>query len=293
MDEHVLAINNRGHDTQATRDAFNLLRLGGYKIHAHWMPNLLGATVESDIADFGTLWSDIAVRPDELKIYPCMLVENAELHDYWLRGEYHPYTEAEVLRVLVESKKQVPRWVRINRVIRDIPTNNVVEGMKKANLRQVAQRELAKQGLACQCIRCREIRRETVTFDELALRIETYETTATTEHFLSYERKDGRIAGFLRLSFPKVGVDLPIEELAGHAMIREVHVYGPALNFGKESDGEAQHIGLGTKLIDHAKGMARDAGFSNLAVISAIGTRRYYAKHGFGVEGLYMTVGLD
>jgi elongator complex protein 3 len=168
LDDRVLALNNRGETTAEFREAIRLLRLAGFKIHAHWMPNLLGATVESDIEDFGRLWSDPAFRPDELKIYPCMLLENAELYEYWQRGEYKPYTEEEVIQILMACKVQVPSYVRINRVIRDIPTTNVVEGFKKANLRQIAQQRMAKQGQKCRCIRCREIRRQKVDVADLS-----------------------------------------------------------------------------------------------------------------------------
>lgn len=293
MDDHILALNQRGHDVQATRDAFRLLRLAGFKIHGHWMANLLGATPESDVADFARIWAETAVRPDEFKLYPCMLVENAELYDYWQRGEYTPYTEEQLTELLVACKAQVPRYVRLNRVIRDFPTTNVVEGNKKANLRQIAQQRMAERGLRCQCIRCREIRRDKVTEDDLSLRLTTYDTDATVEHFLSFETADDRLAGFLRLSFPRRDVELPLPELADHAMIREVHVYGPALNLGDESCGEAQHMGLGSRLVTRAKEMAREAGYSHIAVISAIGTREYYAKHGFALNGLYMTAPLN
>ncbi|MFO7679050.1 MAG: tRNA uridine(34) 5-carboxymethylaminomethyl modification radical SAM/GNAT enzyme Elp3 [Chloroflexota bacterium] len=289
VDERVLALNNRGHDVQATRDAFRLLRLAGFKIHGHWMPNLLGATVESDVADYGRLWNDPAFRPDELKLYPTMLLENAELYEYWQRGEYKPYTEEEVIDVLVRCKVQTPRYARLTRIIRDIPTTNVVEGFKKANLRQMAQQRLHKQGLRCQCIRCREVKREKLKSEDLRLTIETYETDGTTEHFLSFVTEEDHIAGFLRLSFPHQNQELPLPELAGHAMIREVHVYGPAVAIGDESQGEAQHIGLGAQLVEQAKTMARQAGYGRIAVISAIGTREYYLKHDFEMDGLYMT----
>ena len=298
LDERILELNKRGHDVQSTRDAFRLLRLAGFKIHGHWMANLLGATVESDIADFGRLWSDPAIRPDELKLYPCMLVPNAELHDYWLRGEYTPYTEEQVVDVLAACKVQVPRYVRLNRVVRDFPTTNIVAGNRKANLRQIAQERLYDQGTPCRCIRCREIRREAVRLEELELRDLVYDTDATTEHFLSFETADGypttdRLAGFLRLSLPDPTLAHPLPELAGHAMIREVHVYGPALNLGDDSRGEAQHIGLGERLIGRAREIARAAGYRHIAVISAIGTREYYARWGFELNGLYMTCPLD
>jgi elongator complex protein 3 len=290
LDEHILAINKRGHDAQSTRDAFRLLRLAGFKIHGHWMANLLGATPKSDREDFARLWSDPAVRPDELKIYPCMLVQNADLYAYWQRGEYEPYDEETLTALLADCLAQVPRYVRVNRVIRDFPTTNVVAGNKKANLRQVATERVEADGRTLQEIRAREIRRQKVRRDELQLRVTTYETDATTEHFLSFETADERLAGFLRLSLPHPNQELPLPELAGHAMIREVHVYGPALNLGHDSTGEAQHMGLGSELIIKAKEMARAAGFPKIAVISAIGTRAYYGRyHNFVMDGLYMT----
>ncbi|MBK8431588.1 MAG: tRNA uridine(34) 5-carboxymethylaminomethyl modification radical SAM/GNAT enzyme Elp3 [Chloroflexi bacterium] len=289
MDERVLALNMRGHDGQATRDAFRLLRLGGFKIHGHWMPNLLGATPASDMADYASLWDDPAIRPDELKIYPCMLLENAELYAYWQRGEYQPYTEEEVLNVLVECKAITPRYARLTRVVRDIPTTNVVAGFTKANLRQLAQKRLKEEGRPCQCIRCREVRRTEITAAEMRLRVEEYATVGTMEYFLGMETAEGKLAGFLRLSLPDPNQELPLPELANHAMIREVHVYGPALPLGEESQGEAQHMGLGMWLIGEAKRRAREAGYGRVAVISAIGTQQYYAKHGFVVDGLYMT----
>lgn len=297
MDEQVLALNMRGHDTQATRDAFRLLRLGGFKIHGHWMPNLLGATPKSDKADYARLWEDPAVKPDELKIYPCMLVDNAELYNYWQRGEYKPYSEEDVIDILTDCLLTTPRYARLTRVIRDIPTNNVVEGFKKANLRQIAENKLKKQGKHGRDIRSREIKRETVTRDQLKQLCETYQTNATTEHFLSIETGEDypsgqRIAGFLRLSFPDQQKPHPISELEQHAMIREVHVYGPALTLGESSQGEAQHMGLGTELVQQAISMAKDAGYSHIAVISAIGTQKYYEKHGFKRNGLYMTAEL-
>ena len=292
LDERVLTMNRRGHDVDATRQAFRLLRLAGYKIHGHWMPNLLGATLESDVADYGRLWSDPAIQPDELKIYPTMLLQNAELYEYWQRGEYKPYTEEQVTELLVQCKIQTPRTVRLTRIIRDIPTTNVVEGFTKANLRQIAQQAMKKRGLTCECIRCREIRRQKVETGDLRLEIESYETDATTEHFLSFVTEDDRIAGFLRLSLPQQNIELPIPELAGHAMIREVHVYGPAVPIGDDSDGEAQHIGLGTQLVAKAKEMAHETGYGRIAVISAIGTRNYYRKLGFERDGLYMTAAL-
>jgi elongator complex protein 3 len=289
MDDGVLALNLRGHDAAATRRAFRLLRLAGFKIHGHWMANLLGATPASDLADYQRLWDDPAIRPDELKIYPCMLLENSDLYAYWQRGEYTPYDEETVIGLLADCLPHTPPWVRLTRIIRDIPTTNVVAGFKKANLRQLAEQRLAARGGFCRDIRSREIRRETVRAADLRLTDTVYETDATTEHFLARESADNRLAGFLRLSLPHPDQPLPLPELAGHAMIRELHVYGPVVGLGSDHSGEAQHQGLGAGLIAHAIDLARAARYSHIAVISAVGTRHYYEKFGFAQHGLYMT----
>ncbi len=294
LDDAVLAANRRGHTVADTRRAVRLLRLAGFKLHLHWMPNLLGATPESDRADFARLWDDPALRPDELKIYPCTLIAGTELYKHWERGEYRPYTDEELLELLIACKSIVPPYCRINRVMRDIPAPYVAAGSIASHLRQIAQREMKRRGLQCHCIRCREVRNEKLQDEELHLGVTTYLTDATTEHFLSYVTPRGRLAGFLRLSLPSPHVPRAqvLEELWGSAVIREVHVYGPALELGTSSEGEAQHTGVGTRLIERAVGFAREAGFKRLAVISAIGTREYYRRHGFALGELYMSLPL-
>ena len=295
LDDAILRLNKRGHDVDATRRAVRLLRLAGFKLHLHWMPNLLGATPESDRADFRRLWDDPALRPDELKIYPCSLIKGTELYPHWERGEYHPYSDQELIELLIDCKSTVPPYCRINRIIRDIPANYIAAGSTTSHLRVVVQREMKQRGLRCNCIRCREIRGEKIDAAALRLETTTYETDATTEHFQSFVTPDGRIAGFLRLSLPSTNVpqDEILDELRGCAVIREVHIYGPALEIGATSRGEAQHTGLGTRLIEQAMQIARNAGYRRIAVISAIGTREYYRKLGFELGELYMARSLD
>ena len=291
LDDAILAANNRGHTVEDSRRAMRMLRLAGFKLHAHWMPNLLGATPPSDIQDFKRLWDDPALRPDELKIYPCSLIQGTELYNRYERGQYRPYTDDELLEILVECKRIVPRYCRINRVIRDIPSEYVAAGSKASHLRLVAQREMKKRGWQCECIRCREVRQDKIVADELRLDTLTYNTDATREYFLSFITPRDKLAGFLRLSLASADAprDEMLDEVRDCAMIREVHVYGPALEIGTESSGEAQHAGLGTRLLDQAMVIARDAGFKRIAVISAIGTREYYRKQGFELGELYMT----
>jgi elongator complex protein 3 len=286
LNDDILRRNKRGHTVEDTRRAMRLLRLAGFKIVAHWMPNLLGATPESDLADFHRLWENASLRPDELKIYPTSLLENTELYEYWQRDEYVPYDEETLVTLLAQCKSLIPPYCRVNRLMRDIPSPNIVEGVKKTNLRQIVQRRMKQMGLVCRCVRCREVRGQEIDTDSLHLQNLNYETDATREVFLSYETPDDRLAGFLRLSLPQM--ESPIEELIGCAVIREVHVYGPALELGDRQAGTAQHAGLGTRLIEEAKHIARAAGYERLAVIAAVGTRSYYRERGFEQGELYM-----
>ncbi len=292
MDDTVLRKNCRGHDTQTTLQATALLREAGFKITAHWMPNLLGATPESDRQDFARLWEEGGVNPDELKIYPCQLLASAPLYQYWQDGEYEPYDEKTLLDLLADIKITVPRYCRINRVIRDIPGPNVVEGSRNTSMRQDVALEMEKRGTKCQCVRCREIRSQTLASADLVFNDFSYQAAGAEEHFLSFDTNEDKLAGFLRLSLPDEDNALAIEDLQNAAIIREVHVYGQSLEVGTEQEGLAQHAGIGKALIAHAEEIAKSRGYQKIAVIAAVGTRAYYAARGFELGELYMTKSL-
>jgi elongator complex protein 3 len=287
LDDRILELNKRGHDVACTRRAVALLRAAGFKIVLHWMPNLHGATPLSDRADFARLWDGFC--PDEIKIYPNQLLANAELYGYWLRGEFTPYTTEELIDLIADIKPGIPRYCRVNRVIRDIPSTNVVEGNRRTSLRQDVQAELKRRGARCQCIRCREVRGQSVEASMLELADEIYPAGAAEEHFLSFVTPDDRLAGFLRLSLP--GADSPetgLTDLEDAALVREVHVYGQSLPVGGGHAGAAQHAGLGTRLLIEAERITLSAGYRRLAVISAVGTREYYLERGFERGELYL-----
>jgi elongator complex protein 3 len=280
LDDHILEINKRGHDVECTRNAVALLRAAGFKIVLHWMPNLHGATPQSDRADFAKLWDGFC--PDEIKIYPNQLLANAELYEYWQRGEFKPYTTDELVDLIADIKPTIPRYCRVNRVIRDIPGNNVVEGNTRTSLRQDVHNEMKRRGTRCQCVRCREVKGRAVNSSALKLDDLVYQTGTAEEHFISYVTPEDGLAGFIRLSLP--GRESPatdLMDLDGAALIREVHVYGQSLAVGAEKSGAAQHVGLGTHLLEEAERVANANGFGKLAVISAIGTRNYYLDRGF------------
>lgn len=290
LDEHILAANHRGIGVDRMQQAFELARIFGFKTHAHFMTNLLGATPESDAADYRRMVEHPAFKPDEIKLYPCALVDGTGLVAHWRDGSWRPYTEQEVVNLLAEDVLATPPFTRISRMIRDISAHDIMTGNKKVNLRQLVDLELAKRAQPVQEIRSREIAFGAAANDELLLSEIAYETTNTHEVFLQWTTPDNRIAGFLRLSMPNAdyvgahAADLPID--AGEAMIREVHVYGRVA--GLHQGGEnAQHRGLGRMLIERACDIARENGYTAINVISAIGTRGYYRKQGFTDNGLY------
>jgi elongator complex protein 3 len=295
LDDRVLELNERGHDVAASRRATRLLRQAGFKIQAHWMANLYGSTPEKDLADFDRLFSDPDFRPDELKLYPCSLVESATLMTHYQAGRYRPYLESELLELLVAFLVKTPPYCRLSRVIRDIPGEDILVGSRVTNFRAVAEKEIRRRRLRCRDIRAREVRDEAVDPDSLRLEVDRYATSVGEEVFLSFTNggstERGRLAGFLRLSLPDVTSF--IDELGTSAVIREVHVYGSSLGIGERDAEGVQHRGLGGRLIDRAVDEARSKGFASMAVISSVGTREYYRRQGFTDGALYQHLSLS
>lgn len=301
LNDEILKLNNRGTTVTQIKRAIRILRTAGFKIHAHWMPNLYGATVESDKKDYLKLWGP-DFSPDELKIYPTSIIKGTVLSTLYEEGKYIPYTLDELKDLLKFCFENTPRFVRLTRIIRDIPSDDIQAGNKKSNLRQIVELEMSKEGKYCECIRCREIQDQEFKASDLSLETIDYETSVGKEKFISFRTPDNdnldpknrgdRIVGFLRLLLPdlKISRDNFITELSDCAIIREVHVYGQVEKIGTQgTDDKAQHTGLGKKLILEAEAIAKKAGFKRIAVISAIGTRDYYKKLGFELDRLYST----
>lgn len=297
LDQDVLDANDRSITLDRIQAAFELLRVFGFKIHAHAMANLYTATPERDKRDYRTLVRAPAFQPDEIKLYPCALIEGARLCEKYRDGSWRPYTEDELLDVLADDIIATPPFCRISRMIRDFSSNDILVGNKKPNLRQLVERRLqeAGEGAEVQEIRFREVGTRSFDASSLSLDIVPYATTNTRERFLQWITPDNRIAGFLRLSLPDLryvdalSSELPVRE--GEAMIREVHVYGVATQLG-EDGVSAQHIGLGRRLVERACEIAREEGYTKVNVISAVGTREYYRGLGFHDNGLYQQRGL-
>lgn len=287
LNDEVLDLNKRGHGVDTTSEAVQILRRAGFKIHAHWMPNLYGSSPEADVADFKKMFLDGDFMPDELKVYPCSLIASAELMQYYKKGLWKPYGDNELIYVLKNIYKLTPPYCRITRMIRDIGSHDIVTGNKRTNFREIIEKELDAEGAKLFEIRSREIRDQKVSRDELTLDIYKYKTTVSEELFLQYVTKENKIAGFLRLSLPNDRNSHFIEDLKGAAIIREIHVYGPSIEIGEKEKGKPQHLGLGKSLISKAIEISKENEYKKIAVISSIGTREYYAKNGFEIRGLY------
>ena len=293
LDDETLRQNRRHTTSAQVAHAFAVLRAYGFKLHVHFMTNLLGMTPEADRADYRRLVEDARYLPDEVKLYPCALVESSRLMSFYTHGLWQPYSEEELVALLVDDVLATPAYTRISRMIRDISASDIVAGNKKTNLRQMVETRLGSRRAEVREIRMREIATDDVTLDDLHLDCVSYQTASTHEHFLQWVTDDNRIAGFCRLSLPdeQAVTDAfdaaPLPTAPGTAMIREVHVYGRVAGLGTTAHGAAQHVGLGKALVEEACRRARHAGYRQIAVISAVGTRGYYRSLGFSDAELY------
>ncbi len=290
LNPEILAANNRSVTTPRIERAFALLRSYGFKIHAHFMVNLLEATPQTDKLDYERFVTEAPFQPDEVKLYPCSLVAGTDLCAHYNDGTWAPYSEEDLLDVLIHDVVCTPPFIRISRMIRDICAQDILVGNKKTNLRQLVENRIHDQTLPVQEIRYREINDASAENMSLTLTDYIYQTTMSEEHFLSWITENNSIAGFLRLSLPNQSwVQDNQQDLAiglQEAMIREVHVYGKVAQIHKAGQG-VQHLGLGKKLIAQATSIAQTHGYTKLNVISSVGTRDYYRRIGFSDNGLY------
>ena len=273
--DRVLEMMRRGHTVADTAAANLALREAGLKVGFHMMPGLPGSTPETDLDVFRELFSDSRFRPDYLKIYPTLVIEGTELYRLYQKGEYSPLEDEPAADLVSRIKEILPPYVRLQRVQRDIPAHLILAGVKKSNLRQLAQQQLAARAGRCHCIRCREAGLRHLHQGQVRLEQMHYAACGGQEHFLSFAGPDDTLIGFLRL------------RLSAAARVRELHVYGPMLPIGSRKEGW-QHRGFGEKLVEEAEAMAREAGYRRLEITSGIGARGYYRRLGYDLSGPYM-----
>lgn len=299
--DDVLRIVNRGHTVVDTFRAFSVSRDSAFKIVAHMMPGLPLSDPDKDLEDLLRLVSDEKLKPDMLKIYPTLVVEGTALYKQYLKGKYNPYNLEQIVELLRKFKKQVPPWVRIMRIQREIPKHEITGGANAGNLRQIVLDEMARRGENCRCIRCRETGHRRVDgqnsrsaeISNARLKRIDYEASSGHEVFLSIESENtDTLFGFLRLRIPSGNEHRP--EIAAHeaSLVRELHVYGTVVPIGEriQSSEQSQHRGLGTRLLVEAEEISRsDFMRKKQVVISASGTREYYRKRGYKDDGAYVS----
>jgi elongator complex protein 3 len=288
--DEVLSRVKRGHSVAQTVKATQLLKDAGFKICYHLMPNLPDSNIKKDLELFKIVFGNQRFKPDMLKVYPCVVTKQAQLYNWYQKGDYRPYSDQELTDLLLKIKLITPEWVRINRLGRDIPIANIMAGSKVSNVRQVLQEIMKDKNLKCNCIRCREVKNVKLKIKNLKLKIENYHASGGEEYFLQYVDKDNRLYALLRLRFPsylftKTKHLIPV--LQNSAIIREVHAFGQALAIGSHPD-KVQHQGLGKQLIKKAEEITKERGIKKITVIAGIGTRIYYKRLGYKPKQSYM-----
>lgn len=292
--DFVLRRIQRGHTTAESIMANAMLRDSGLKVGFHMMPGLPGFSFDRDLKMFRRIFNDSKFKPDYLKIYPTLIVHGTQLHEMWKNGEYVPLMNEDAVELLARVKSFLPKWVRLQRIQRDVPAHLILAGVNKSNIRQFAADMLRESGKKCHCIRCREVGHALLKGIEpdiknIKLLTERYDACGGIEHFISLEDvKKDILIGFLRLRFPH-SPHRP--ELSNAALVRELHVYGPMVPIGSRTDGW-QHRGYGEELLSEAENITKENGFDKIAITSGVGVRDYYRKFGYELDGPYMIKGL-
>ncbi len=282
----------RGHSVEDVVTSTALLKDSAFKVLYHLMPGLPGSSYKNDLKNFKSIFSNPEFKPDMVKFYPCLVIKGTKVYDDWKNGDFKPMDEISAAKLLAEIKSTVPKWVRVMRVNRDIPSTVISAGVMKTNLRQLVEKELKKHGKKCNCIRCREVgimTRENQVVDlNPKLKVEYYDASEEEEAFISFESKDA-LFGFLRLRNPASAFMPQITSKT--ALIRELHVYGKGLSLGAHSIDSAQHKGLGKQLMLEAEKIAKERfGADKLTVISGLGVKEYYKNNfDYKKDGPYMS----
>jgi elongator complex protein 3 len=287
---------NRGHGMEPVIEATKRLKNAGFKVCYHLMLGLPGEGWDEDIEKFKQVFSNEDYQPDEIKIYPCEVIQGTELYRQYDEGEFEPITDDEAKERLKHVQEHIiPPHVRIKRVMRDIPSTEVDAGPKLTNMRQMALQELEKEGKRCRCIRCREVghvkHKRNEEPEEVELLERTYDASGGKEFFLSFEDVDKDIIlGFARLRAPPESFRPEIDD--NTLIVRQLKVLGHSTDIGATGD-DTQHKGFGKRLMASAEEKAREIGRDRVVVISAVGTREYYRKLGYHLEGPYMVKDLE
>lgn len=298
--DDIYKLVKRGHTSIDSIEAIRIAKDAGLKVNAHIMPNLPGSNYSKDIELFNTLYSNPQYRPDMLKIYPCLVIKGTVLYDWWENGKYEPYDTEELIELIANVKQKIPSYVRIQRIMRDIPATLIQAGCKNSNLRQLVHERLKKSGKKCNCIRCREYgistRNQTIdniSLNQMKLYRQDYKASQGDEVFLSYENKnEGNLLGYLRLRKPSKFAHRPELNDGRTLIVREIKVVGELVpkDFKPNRVSQIQHRGFGRLLMKEAEKISvENFDAKKLAVISGIGVRDWFYELGYKLDGVYVS----
>lgn len=324
--DEINQINKRWHGNYESAAATKMLKDAGFKVVAHMMPNLIGSTPKDDIESMTECFANQIYRPDELKIYPMVVTDKAELTDIWKEGWFKAYDDETLIDLMAELELLVPEYTRINRTYRDIPASEILHGSTLSNLRQLVEDKIHAEGKQIIDIRSREIKDKNNNPQNAVLNICEYEASDGKEYFLTFEDPEDRtIFSLLRLRIPssiispqkeqiyemkteaaksmgenkdpnrvlKKTMSEYLPELTGAALIREIHTFGDQMWIGQRWAKFGQHIGFWKRLIAKAEEIAKEKYWlDKIAVIAWVGVQQYYEKRGYQVEWTYMTKSL-
>ena len=297
LDDEIYRLVRRGHQVKDVVNATTLLKEHGFKVYYHWMPGLPGSTPERDLELSRRLFSDYSFRPDGMKLYPTMVVEGTELEKWFRDKRYHPYDDDTMIRLIIDIKSIVPKYVRIPRMLRDIPAKFIVGGLKNS-LRDIVKQRMGEMGIECKCIRCREYGHRARGGWEIGeprmVRMD-YEASGGREILLSFEDEKETLFGLLRLRIQANPIKvLALEANENLAIIRELHIYGPEVPLTEHREGAAQHKGLGKELLREAERIAsQEFQAQHMVILSGVGAKEYYrSEFGYSSQADYMVKNL-
>ena len=293
--ESVARETNRGHTVAAVCHSFHLAKDCGFKVVTHMMPDLPNMGLERDLEGFQEYFENPLFRSDGMKLYPTLVIRGTGLYELWKTGRYQNYTPDQLVELTAKILSLVPPWTRLYRIQRDIPMPLVSSGVEHGNLRELALAKMKDWDLPCWDIRTREVGMKQihsqVTPDQVELIRRDYVANGGWETFLSYEDPTQDILiGLLRLRKPSSAAWLPEITEVPSSIIRELHVYGTAVAVSARDPTRFQHQGFGILLMEEAERIAREEhGSEKILVISGVGTRHYYRKLGYKLDGTYMS----
>jgi elongator complex protein 3 len=280
LNDKIYKFVNRGHTLKEVITATNLLRNAGFKIGYHMMLGLPLSDQKKDIQMFKELFKNQNFKPDQLKIYPCQVLEGSGLIQLYKQGKYAPYAKEELQKLLLKIMKLIPNYCRIMRIMREIPPDYLVAGIINIDLRKDIDAELKKANTKIREIRFREIgfsirdlKKGNEINQKLKLKITKYKASKGEEYFLEIINKNNILFALCRLRITKK-----------LAFIRELHVYGQSVPIGEKTQKSIQHQGLGKKLLKKAEDISKNNSVKTLKIISGVGVRQYYEKLGYSLD---------